>query len=382
MAAMTGRERYLGALHGAAIDRVPLHEMHWNKAFVEQVLGTPLSPYHNADDEVAVARATGVDMVWTVPLGFTGVATIQLHGDTSEEFVDEWGTSWGTNAQSWPAAWSNGDVVNSREDWKRLRIPDPNLPVRFEQPRRFVELAGGEFAVVGGVRGPFSAAWMLAGLINMSTWLYDDPELLSDMLTVMSRWNTQLALGLVACGVDAILIHDDWGMNKSTFISPDDWRELVFPCMTAEVETIAATGVPVMLHSDGNLNALMEDIVRLPICALNPLQRSAAMNLVDTKRRYGDRLCLVGNVDATQTLPNGSPDDVEREVLECLRDAAPGGRYILAPDHSYHAGVPAANTWRALQACQKYGTYPLQLDAISARIDELAAGSSAGRSGR
>jgi uroporphyrinogen decarboxylase len=368
---MTGRERYLGALSGAIADRVPLHEFHWNKAFVQQVLGEPHSPHLNADDEVAMARATGVDMVWTAPLGFTGITSIQLHG---EEFVDEWGTTWGSNEKSWPAAWSNDEVVKNRADWRQLRIPDPDLSIRMEQPKRSVELARGDLAVVGGVRGPFSATWMLAGLVNMSTWLYDDPALLAEMLGEMGRWNTQLALGMVRSGVDAISIHDDWGMNKSTFISPDDWRRLVFPCIAVEVEAIAATGTPVILHSDGNLNAIMDDIAQLPIAALNPLQRGAAMNLAETKRRYGARLCLVGNVDATRTLPTGSPDDVEREVLECLRDAAPGGRYILAPDHSYHAGVPAANIWRALETCKKFGTYPLELDAIAARLEELGAG--------
>ena len=371
MTEITGRERYLAALRGDIPDRVPLHEFHWNKAFIEQVLAEPHSPYHNADDEVAMARATGVDMVWTAPLGFTGLTSIQLHG---EEFVDDWGTPWGSNEKSWPAAWSSDDVVKSHADWRRLAIPDPDLPIRMDQPRRSVELAGGDFAVVGGVRGPFSATWMLAGLVNMSTWLYDDPSLLADMLGAMGRWNAQLALGMVRSGVDAISVHDDWGMNKSTFISPDDWRRLVFPCIAAEVEAIAATGTPVILHSDGNLNAIMADIVQLPIAALNPLQRGAAMNLAETKGRYGDRLCLVGNVSATTTLPNGSPDDVEREVLECLRDAAPGGRYILAPDHSYHGGVPAANIWRALETCKKFGVYPLQLDAIAARLEELRPG--------
>jgi uroporphyrinogen decarboxylase len=379
VAEMTGRDRYLGALRGAPIDRVPLHEMHWNKAFVEATLGTPRSPWHNADDEVAMARATGVDMVWTPPLGFTGVATIQIHGPgLVDDFRDEFGTSWGTNAQSWPAAWSNGDIVNSRSDWQRIKMPDPTDPVRMEQPKRFVELAGGEFAVVGAVRGPFSAAWMLAGLMNMSIWIYDEPELLSEMLGEMGRWNTQLALGLVASGVDAICIHDDWGMNKSTFISPNDWRRLVLPVIAAEVETIVGAGVPVILHSDGNLNAILPDIIQLPLSGLNPLQRTAEMDLVETKRRYGDRICLVGNVDATKTLPYGTPDDVEREVLECLRDAAPGGRYILAPDHSYHAGVPAENTWRAVETVHRYGTYPLQTDAIEARIAELGAKTAAG----
>jgi len=106
-------------------DRVPLHELHWGPGFIKEVLSQPFSPHHNADDEVAMARVTGVDMVWTAPMGFTALTSVQLHGET---YVDEWGTRWGSNEQSWPAAWSYGDVVNSREDWTRLKFPTPTCP--------------------------------------------------------------------------------------------------------------------------------------------------------------------------------------------------------------------------------------------------------------
>jgi uroporphyrinogen decarboxylase len=365
---MNPRERYLTALRGGVPDRVPLHELHWGPGFIKAVLDQPFSPHHNADDEVAMARATGVDMVWTAPLGFTALTSVQLHGET---FVDEWGTRWGSNEQSWPAAWSYGDVINSREDWAKVILPDPDLAVRYEQPRRFLELAGGELAVVGGVRGPFSAAWMLAGLVNLSTWLYDDPPFLAEMLREMGRWNTRLGLGLIRAGVDAVIIHDDWGMNKSTFIKPEDWRRFVYPCIADQVETLAATGTPVILHSDGNLNRILDDIVKLKICALNPIQRGANMNLAEIKARYGSRLCLIGNLDTSGVLSQGAPDDVERQALECLRDAAPGGGFIMAPDHSFHGGIPYPNIRRTLETCKRYGGYPLDTKGIEARLAEL-----------
>jgi uroporphyrinogen decarboxylase len=254
-----------------------------------------------------------------------------------------------------------------------LKIPDPTLTHRFEQRKRAVELAKGELALVGGVRGPFSALWMLAGIVNISNWLYDDPEFLHELLREMGRWNTQLGLQLIETGVDAVIIHDDWGMNTSTFISPEHWKEFVRSYIAEEVETLANKGVPVILHSDGNLNVLMDEIVQLKIAALNPLQRGAQMDLAKTKIKYGKNLCLIGNISATTTLVNGTTDDVEREVLECLRDAAPGGGYIMAPDHSFHSGVLFENIWQALNVCKKYGSYPLDLNSINSRIEELRA---------
>jgi uroporphyrinogen decarboxylase len=182
-----------------------------------------------------------------------------------------------------------------------------------------------------------------------------------------------MGLKLIETGIDAVIIHDDWGMNTSTFISPEHWKEFVRPYIAEEVETLSNTGTPVILHSDGNLNTLMEEIVQLKIAAVNPLQRGAQMDLAKTKVKYGNILCLIGNISATTTLVNGNPDEVEREVLECLRDAAPGGGYVMAPDHSFHSGVPFENIWSALNTCKKYGNYPLDLESIHSRIDELRA---------
>ncbi|MCP4413441.1 MAG: hypothetical protein GY808_12860, partial [Gammaproteobacteria bacterium] len=261
---MTSRERFMTALGGGIPDRVPMFEFYWGLPFIKSVLGEISNPHHNADDEVRMSKATGIDMVYTAPLGFTSFSSIKQNG---EKFKDEWGTWWGSNEKSWPGCWPLGDVVNSREDWRKLNIPDPTLPVRFEQPKRTVELANNELAVVGGIRGPFSALWMLAGVVNICTWLYDDPKFLHELLREMGKWNTQLGLKLIESGVDAVIIHDDWGMNTANFINPDHWKEFVRPYISEEVETLASKDRPIILHSDGNLNALMDEIAQLNIVA-------------------------------------------------------------------------------------------------------------------
>jgi uroporphyrinogen decarboxylase len=187
----------------------------------------------------------------------------------------------------------------------------------------------------------------------------------------MARWNTQMGLNLIQAGVDAIMIHDDWGMNMGLMVKPDQWRRYVLPHIAQQVETLAATGTPIIMHSDGNLNAIMEDIVQMNVSGFNPIQRNADMDIAAIKRTYGSRLCLIGNISASQTLPFGTAEDVELQCLECLRDVAPGGAYIMAPDHSYHGGIPSANIRRVFETCQRYGAYPLNMDAIEERIAEL-----------
>ncbi len=365
---MNGRERFLTALRGGIPDRVPLFETHFCLRFVREIVGDITSPHHNVDDQVAVARAMGLDMVWSAPLGFTSFANVQQHG---ERYQDEWGTWYGSDESSWPGSWGEHTVVNDRAEWRALTFPDPDLPARMAQPKRALELVDGELAVVGAVRGPFSGAWMAAGMVNMSRWLYEDSDLLDEVLHEFARWNTQLGLNLVKTGVDAIMIHDDWGMNMGLMIQPDQWRRYILPHIAEQVTTLAATGTPIIMHSDGNLNAIMDDIVGMQISGFNPLQRNAGMDLAQLKRDYGDRLCLIGNISASLTLPHRGVTEVELEALECLRDGAPGGGYIMAPDHSYHAAIPSENVHAVFATCHEYGAYPLDLARINARIAEL-----------
>lgn len=365
---MTSRERFMTALSGDIPDKVPLFEFYWGLPFIKSVLGNISSPYHNADDEVKMSRAMGIDMVYTAPYGFTSFTSVQLHG---REYQDEWGMTWGSSNDSWPGSWPIEHAVNNYDDWKSLTIPDPNLPDRMKQPKRTVELAGDDLAVVGGIRGPFSAASILCGLFNLCMWLNENPAFIHHLIQTMCEWNTKIGSNLIKTGVDAVIIHDDWGMNQATFVSPEQWKKFVLPYITEQVKTLSDQGVPVILHSDGNLNTIMDEIVKLKISALNPLQRNANMNIADIKNKYGDRVALIGNISTTLTLSQGNPDDVELEVLECLRDAAPEGGYILAPDHSFHSGIPHENISMVIETCNKYGKYPIDLDRINNRINEL-----------
>ncbi|MCP4165393.1 MAG: hypothetical protein GY759_05815 [Chloroflexi bacterium] len=310
----------------------------------------------------------GLDMVWSAPLGFTSFANIQQHG---ERYQDEWGAWYGSDESSWPGAWMENFVVNNREEWRKVQFPDPRLPERVAQPKRALELVEGELAVVAGVRGPFSATWMLSGMENISRWVIKEPDLLEDVLREMGRWNTEMGLFLIESGVDAIMIHDDWGMNMGTLVKPEHWKRHFLPYIAEEVETLAATGTPIIMHSDGNLNAIMDEIIQLPISALNPIQRNSGMDLAALKQTYENRLCLIGNISASLTLAHGKPDDVELEALECIRDAGPGGASIMAPDHSYHNAIPTENVWRVFETCKAYGRYPLDMDVITTRIEEL-----------
>ena len=55
----------------------------------------------------------------------------------------------------------------------------------------------------------------------------------------------------------------------------------------------------------------------------------------------------------------GTPEDVIKETLECLKIGAPGGGYVISTDHSLHDDIPLENIKALIDTVMKYGTYPV-----------------------
>ena len=360
-ACMTSRARFTSALQGVRPDRVPIFDWVNNPALYTEVLGEDPAMYDGAL-AVRLARALGLDAAWVPAGGFMGLPDERFAWTDAKTYVDEWSTTYQVGEGSWPLAFPIGHPVRTRRDWLPIAaaLPDPLANWRLKYAEAAVAEAHGrpdETAVVAGIRGPFSSAWMLMGLQEMSFALVDDPTLLEDIFATTADYWAAVGCRLAAAGVDAVVVHDDQGSGRATFIAPAQFRARVLPHLRREIATLRAAGLPVILHSCGNIAAILPDLVGTGIAGLNNLQRSAGMDLAAVKSDYGDRLCLIGNVDATNVMPGASPAEVTQAVVECLRVAAPGGRYILATDHSFHEGVPLANVRAFIAAGKEHGSY-------------------------
>jgi uroporphyrinogen decarboxylase len=144
-------------------------------------------------------------------------------------------------------------------------------------------------------------------------------------------------------------------------MSPKHLRQFFIRPFGDIVRGLQRFGVPVAMHNDGNLWDVMDDLVATGINGFHPVERAASMDLARVKDRYRGKLCPIGNINNKTTMVTGTPEEVEREALECLRIAAPDGGYILATDHSLHDDIPNENVFAYVEVARKYGTYPLKL---------------------
>ena len=113
-----------------------------------------------------------------------------------------------------------------------------------------------------------------------------------------------------------------------------------------------------MIHSDGNTMPIFEDIVAMGIDGYQAIEPDAGMDIAVLKAKYGEKLCLIGNVDCGNTLTLGSPPQViaeSRHVIDC---AAEGGGFILGSSNSIHDGIKLENFLAMTNTAVKYGKYP------------------------
>jgi uroporphyrinogen decarboxylase len=98
------------------------------------------------------------------------------------------------------------------------------------------------------------------------------------------------------------------------------------------------------------------------IDCINPLEPVANMDVAEVKQKYGGRIAIMGNIDCGDLLCNGSEEDVEAAVKECIRKGAPGGGLIISSSNSIHSGVDPRNYEVMIRTAKKYGKYPLQVE--------------------
>jgi uroporphyrinogen decarboxylase len=155
-----------------------------------------------------------------------------------------------------------------------------------------------------------------------------------------------------------------WVANDLTFgtgpmISPQAFRDHVFPWYREMASRCHKNDLLFFLHSDGNVMPLMEDFIDMGLDVLQPID-PGCMDIVKVKQMYGDRLCFVGNV-SNELLRTGSPEEIDRRVRELIRDVAPGGGYCVGSGNSVPEWARFENYMAMREAALKYGKYPIRL---------------------
>jgi uroporphyrinogen-III decarboxylase len=134
----------------------------------------------------------------------------------------------------------------------------------------------------------------------------------------------------------------DLGSEASLFLSPALWRKIFKPGMKAVIDSAKGKNVKFFLHTDGNIQEIIPDLIEIGLNILNPIQPEC-MDPVGIKKSFGDGLTLHGSMSLQKTLSFGKPEDVEMEAKDRIEKCGYNGGLILAPSNALTQDIPVDN---------------------------------------
>ena len=154
---------------------------------------------------------------------------------------------------------------------------------------------------------------------------------------------------------------DDSGTQRSEFVRPELWAEMIKPHYRRLCDWIHAnTGWKTFLHSCGSVYNLIPHFIEAGIDILNPVQTSAAnMDPATLKREFGGRIVFWGGgCDTQSVLGKSSPQEIREHVRQRMETFAPGGGFVFTQVHNVQANVPPENVIAMFDAAYEFGKCP------------------------
>jgi uroporphyrinogen decarboxylase len=182
--------------------------------------------------------------------------------------------------------------------------------------------------------------WLMPGeaMMEFVVQLFERPDELHEEARRKCDASIELAKQQVGQGADFICINSDYGFNSGPFVSPKHFSELVTPYLTEIVTAIHDLGVPAILHSDGNLNEILDQLVGAGLDGYQSVDPQGGMDIKTVRERYPD-LILMGNVECAM-LQDTNPDPIRDSVRYCMTHGGVGKRYIFSSSNCIFAGMP------------------------------------------
>ncbi len=194
---------------------------------------------------------------------------------------------------------------------------------------------------------PFGVFSTLRDLRKMDNALMDtaaEPEMVEAYMEKFTPFALEIVSRAADCGVDGVIICDDWGMQFSPFISPNAFRELFAPVYKKITDLCHARGIDFMLHSCGFVLPLVEDMIAAGIDVFQFDQPDAAG--VDLwAEKYSDRVSFYCPVDIQKIMPTGDREYIESSALHMAEAFVKNGRALIAKDYPSWGDINVQREW-------------------------------------
>jgi len=197
------------------------------------------------------------------------------------------------------------------------------------------------FCTVTGCDNPFKLAYFMRPYEEFLIDCLVRPDYAVALLRRIAAVEFTRAENGVRAGARCAMIFGDFAHQQALMVSPEVFRRVLRPLLAEFVSRLKAInpGVFVFLHSDGDLGAVLQDLIDCGFAAVHPIQPEC-MDMAAVKRQYGHAFTLFGGVSVQSELPRSKPAVIRRIVRERIEQLGRDGGFILAPTNTLIEDVP------------------------------------------
>lgn len=270
--------------------------------------------------------------VWTTSMdGITGAVT----GHPLKDW-DAFGTTWHIADPNISDGLYVVDWAKREEEWKRVKQNGGEFSGKLRHGHTFLQLCD------------------LRGYDNLLVDMVDEEPQLFELIEQLEEFNLSIVKRFVDAGCVSMAYPEDLGMQIGPMLSPDLFIKYIKPSYTRLMKYAKDRGVPIHMHSDGDIRLLADHLVESGVEVLN-LQD--LVNGIDwIAHRFKGKVCIDLDIDRQVITPYGTPaqiDDLIRREVQTLGSRQGG----LSMIYGLYPGVPLENVKALMDAMEKYAFY-------------------------
>lgn len=355
MNGLTTFERFSRIYEHKDADRIPIFDFPWSSTIKRwEKEGLPGgSDYRDFFD---------IDKVATIAVDNSPRYPAKVIEETDKYRI--FTTKWGVTQKQWKNADSTPQFLDytvvDRDTWSKARermtpdrdrIPWDSLAANYKKWRQEGQWIEAELWFGFDVTHSH-----MSGTERILIALMEDPEWCVDMFNHYLDVSIKLLDMVWDAGYkfDSVMWYDDMGYKGSQFFSLKTYRELLKPVHKRAADWAHAKGVKVRLHSCGDINPFVPDLIDIGVQALNPLEVKAGMNPAELKKKYGKDLVLHGGMNALLWEDIAAMETEIRRLVPIMKE---NGGYIFASDHSVPSNVSLDNFRYVTDLIKDIGRY-------------------------
>lgn len=155
-------------------------------------------------------------------------------------------------------------------------------------------------------------------------------------------------------GIDGWALCSDYCFNNGPFLRPEWFADFVTPYLTRLCAGYRELGQYTIKHTDGNIMPILDQLVDARPDALHSLDPQGDVDIAEVKRLYGDKICLIGNVNCGM-LTTGTDEECIESARYAIESGMPGGGYIFSTSNCVFTGMELSRYELILDVWRKEG---------------------------